>query len=49
MSVTLEGLEPLSRARLGDIHACYMSLDAFFLVQFAKLLEVISEEKENNT
>jgi len=49
MSVTMEGLESQSRARLGVIHVCYMLLGAFFLAQFAKSMEVINKEKENNT
>ena len=49
MSVTVEGLESQSRTRLGVIHVCYTLLEAFFLVKFANLMEVISKEKENNT
>jgi hypothetical protein len=49
MSVPLESLASQSCARLGVIHVCYMLLGAFFLAQFAKLMEAISEEKENNT
>jgi hypothetical protein len=49
MSVTLESLASQSHARLGVIHVCYILLEAFFLAQFAKLMEAISKEKENNT
>jgi len=49
MSVTVEGLESQSRTKLGVIHVCYTLLEALFLAQFAKLMAVISKEKENNT